>query len=210
MAANNDLVDKKKTKKLFLVTLIVMIALGVDGQVKKHHEKERQNQEKAKMELRARQFAEYILEDVEKQVDKKMDKQTILWYVDEYKKNPKKYDERIKDLMTDSTKYADAIVRDADVIHEYDKRKGKTLAFEEAMKMVESEQALSVGPKMRGEFRMGVSHGEEVIAGIDYEPTGETEVKGANPRRKLKVNKEHLRETSQMLKKYRTAKDMAK
>ena len=210
MAANNDLVDKKKMKKLFLVTLIVMIALGVDGQVKKHREKERQNQEKAKMELRARQFAEYILEDVEKQVGKKLDKQTILWYVDEYEKNPKKYDERIKDLMADSTRYADAIFRDASVIHEYDKRAGKTLAFEEAMKMVEAEEALTTGPKMRGEFRMGYSHGEEVIAGIDYEPTGEMEVKGANPRRKLKVNKEHLKETSQMLKKYRTAKDMAK
>ena len=173
------------------------------------HNKKQEKQAQERKEQRAQEFTKFIIEDVNDLVKSENLKKEISYAVAEYKKNPKKYDKRIAELMQDSAKYADAILRDADFVINH--KDVKAMSFEKALKYIESQQSVVEVNETRKVARqhMGVSHGEEVVAGIDYieEPTGR-KIKVANKSvaRTMKINKGHLKEKTKALAILRAAK----
>lgn len=170
-------------------------------------QKEIEDAKKAKEAQRAHEFADYVIADVREYAFGNKTKQAVREAVAIYEYDPKFWNGYIQELVADSTKYANAIVRDSWVINKL----SPTISFHGALKWVDDQSALVVGPKYRAEYNMGCSHGEEVIASVDYVPTGETEVKGSNKSAeyKMKVNRRHLKEISTKLAIYKAAQNQA-
>ncbi len=206
--------DRDARRKYFFVFLLFAASFGgliwLAKAEKKAREQERvkqqiENAEKAKQAQRAHDFADYIIEDVRAYATPS--KHSIREWCETYKDAPNYWDGRIQDLVSDSTKYANAIYRDAWCI----KKLNPNISFEAALKWIDEQSSVVIGPKYEAEYNMGVSHGEEVIKSVSYVPSGETEVKGSNQSAeyKMKVNKRHLKEISLKLAQLRAGRNLA-
>lgn len=204
--------DKKILNRTILIGALAMlatVAVTIDNNIEENKEKEAQKKEEMAQNKRAAEFAQYLLDDIEKVVDKKTTRQAINDMMEIYKRNPERVDKMIEKAVADSAKYANAIVRDASFIKDK-----KTISFEQAKKIVESQQALVYGPKYRTDVYVHEGaglHGEDVTEYVQ-EPTGEMEVKGSNTsrERKIKINSKHLTNTMIDLGVMRAAKNKAK
>ena len=211
---------------------------GVGSVCKNVSEKKAQRKLEQRNAERGQAFANYVFDDVKTYVLQNMPTQreinSELRYYD-----PKYQDNHIQYLVQDSTKYADAIVRDAPIviagldgtaIYEYRepgtnklvkytpeksfrtalKKHGDTYtSFESAMNNIQSQQALITGP----EYRLEPWPEEEggLRRGYQHIPTGRTIVKGSNTSEayKMKINIEHLRDISKSLAYARAVKAQA-
>jgi hypothetical protein len=201
---------QEKAKEIFYATLVSLFIAGGVWLSNNIKSEEKQKQEDwKKQEVRAQEFTKFLIQDVNDWVKSSDFKKDISYAVDEYKKNPKKYDKYIQELMQDSAKYADALLRDARFV--INSNEMKTASFVEAKKHIESQQSVVEVNETRkvARQRMGVSHGEEVVAGIDYyeEPTGrKISVPNKSPARVMKINSGHLKDKTKKLAILRAAK----
>lgn len=196
------------------IVLVLAVGLGgliwlakVDKKAKEQEEaqKKLEQVEKERQAKRAHDFADYIIEDVRAYAIPS--KRSIREWCENYKFDPGYWDGRIQDLVSDSTKYANAIYRDAWCIQKLH----PNISFESALKWIDEQSSVVIGPKYEAEYNMGVSHGEEVIKSVSYVPSGKTEVKGSNhsAEYKMKVNKRHLKEISLKLAQLRAGRNLA-
>ena len=194
---------QEKAKEIFYATLVSLFIAGGVWLSNNIKSEEKQKQEDwKKQEVRAQEFTKFLIQDVNDWVKSSDFKKDISYAVDEYKKDPKKYDKYIQELMQDSAKYADALLRDAHFV--INSNEMKTASFAEAKKYIESQQSVVEVDEIKtvAQQRMGVSHGEEVVAGIDYyeEPTGrKIKVTNKSPARTMKINKSHLKDKTKIL-----------
>ena len=201
---------QEKAKEIFYATLMSLFVAGgiyLSNSINKTEKQQKEDMQKR--EQRAQEFTNFLIQDINDWVKSGDFRKDISYAMKEYQKNPKEYDKRIQALMQDSAKYSNALLRDAHFV--INSNNGKTMTFAEAKKYIESQQSIIDIDETRtvARKRMGVSHGEEVVAGIDYydEPTGR-KIKGVNKSlaRKMKINKEHLKDKTKRLAILRAAK----
>lgn len=143
-------------------------------------EKANQRQEEERKEVRAKQFAEYIVSEVSKAAQ---NPELSNWSIEYYKRDPKGAERLMKELEADSTKYADAIFRDAGAaLIGVGDRSDNVLTFQEAAARL-------------------AQHG--------FEPMGPGPVSYTGVAHRLDVNRKHLKDTSLELAAIRKAKSMA-
>ena len=229
---NLDEMTQQQRNKLGALIIVIGLGLlvGVCAQ-QRHVEKRAMRKLEQRNAARGRDFANYIFDDVKTYVlqnaptEQEINDRAAYYNADLYK-------DMITSLVKDSTKYANAIVRDAPEIMAYlDKTiifnetvpgKNKTIkkplektfketlkkngnnktSFEEAMKYVQGQQPLVMGPEYRLDPVYGEdSTGDSVILYYDHIPTGKTIVKGSNTSAayKTKVNIRHLKNFSKEL-----------
>jgi preprotein translocase subunit SecG len=210
-----DMKYSKDARNNFLTCVFFVVVFGcafvwlakADKKAKEKEEaqKKLEQVEKERQAKRAHDFADYIIEDVRAYAIPS--KRSIREWCENYKFDPGYWDGRIQDLVSDSTKYANAIYRDAWCIQKLH----PNISFEAALKWIDEQSSVVVGPKYEAEYNMGVSHGEEVIKSVSYVPSGKTEVKGSNhsAEYKMKVNKRHLKEISLKLAQLRAGRNLA-
>ncbi|MDE5616076.1 MAG: hypothetical protein K2I81_04575 [Alphaproteobacteria bacterium] len=195
--------------KILAKILTPIVALFIAAGVGEYTDSEKADEEKKdeRTEQRAQQFAEYIVAEATKTA-----KNPTLsdWAIEYYKRDPNAAEELIKGLEADSTKYANAIFRDArDVLNILERRTDKTISFQEAAAHIQKEPAVTYGPKytMQTEY-VEQSDGDMVAIGARAVPTGQTESKGASKVRKMAINKKHLQKISTDLSVMRKAKSI--
>ena len=230
---------QQQADKAAIIALAVLLGVFLGVALYAEHE---ENRAMRKLEqrnaARGQDFADYVFDDVKTYVLQNQPSQReIARAARGY--NPEFQDKRINGLVQDSTKYANAIVRDAPAIiakldgtyiNEYtqpgqkkpikytdDKSFRLTLrengntytSFDKAMRYVQNQQTLITGP----EYRLEISPEEDggLRRGYEQVPTGRTIVKHYNtsPAYKMKVNIKHLREISKALAYARAVKAQA-
>lgn len=157
-------------------TLIIAIGASAYSKIKEESE---QNKEEERKEVRAKQFAEYIVSEISEAAK---NPELSNWSIEYYKRDPKGAERLIKSLEADSTKYADAIFRDArTALNWVGDRADNALTFQEAAARVAQQGFEPIGP------------GRPADAGITH---------------LLNVNMKHLKDTSMELAAMRKAKSM--
>lgn len=85
---------------------------------------------------RTKDFATYVMDDINSAVARGLDSADIKHIQDVYRDNPQLLAEYIDKLVSDSTFFAHAIERDSRVIKSMDKQAKKTIRFEDALNMI--------------------------------------------------------------------------
>lgn len=174
--------------------IVFMVAFTAQDYKKRGNEK---RQEKARQEQRGKDFANYIINDVREWVPQNMNNQDIEYAAREYKANPQQYDNTMKSLVKDSTKYAKAIFRDAGVINKLDDLEQRTISFEEAMQYVNSQPAEYFVPRQKTVLDVECDGFGNPVVSSEYVKTGDTiSIPNKCPARIIKINKRHLRNLS--------------
>ena len=233
-----DIQKRKDAKLLAIVIAALLVMLGGAELHKNVSEKKAQRKLEQRNAARGQDFANYVFDDVKTYVLQNMPSQRKI-NAEAAHYDPDYQDSHIQHLVQDSTKYADAIVRDAPVvisgldgtrIYEYtmpgDKKptvetlsksfrttlreNGDTYtSFDKAMEHIQSQQALITGP----EYRLEPWSEEEggLRRGYEHVPTGKTIVKGSNTSEsyKMKINIGHLKEICKELAYARAVKAQA-
>ncbi len=157
----------------------IVLALGAIS-YPAEKEKENQRKEEERKEVRAKQFAEYIVAEASRAAK---DPALSDWIIEYYKRDPKGAERTLKALEADSTKYADAIFRDAGLaLIGVGDRDDNVLTFQEAA---------------------------ERLAQHGFEPMGPGPISNTGVAHRLDVNRKHLKDTSMELAAMRKAKSMA-
>lgn len=156
----------------------LLIAIGASAYTKVKEQAE-QRKEEEHQEVRAKQFAEYIVSEVSE-----IAKNPALsdWAIQYCKRDPKRAERMIKALEADSTKYANAIFRDAGAaLIGVGDRADNVLTFQEAAARIARQEFEPIEP------------GRPANSGIAH---------------RLDVNRKHLKDTSIKLATIRKAKSM--
>lgn len=166
--------DVKVLGMVLAPVLAFMLAMGVTSYPV---QKDAANKGYTRQQQRAKQFAEYIVGEVS---DIAKNSAVTDWAIAYYKRDPEKAEQYIKKLEADSTKYANAIFRDAPVaLNEVGDRVDNVLTFQEAANRM-----------ARKPFRPG---SDKRIGSLAHN---------------LNVNREHLKNISVSLAEMRKAKSI--
>lgn len=177
---------------MFICLLIGNIAYNTQ---ERKARKAAQEQEILRKKQRGDDFANYIINDTRKWVVKNQDEDKIMQYIAEYQADPDKYNAKIDSLIQDSTKYANAIFRDAGIINFLDTLPNYA-SFREAMAYVNSQTTEHKYVEKKSTVQVEPDGQGGVVAWSEFVP-GDTIVEyNRTPARILKINKRHLRNIS--------------
>ena len=147
--------DAKDNRVLWLCGLTIA-ALFAYGIIDNHNQKEAEKAEKERIEARTKAFAQYIIDDASTSATNDVRKKKFA-RVRNVARAQQAYNsdilkEMIQNLQADSTKYANAIVRDAPMIHKIDSRAQKEVDFSTAWDIVRNMPKDSYRPKYEYEY----------------------------------------------------------
>lgn len=92
---------------------------------------------KAKQEQRANEFGKFVLQDThETATDDTITVYRLAAFKKIYAENPQLFEQYVKELAADSTKYAHAIIKDGKLINILEKNVGQSLTFDQVMTML--------------------------------------------------------------------------
>jgi len=188
----------EKSKHLDIkIALCVVLACGIAlGIIDHRYKKQEKQKEIARQEQRGKDFANYIIEDTQKWVAENQDVDKITQQAQEYINNPTEYDEQINKLVQDSTKYANAIFRDAGVINNLDLVQKRTVPFEEAIEFINAQKPEYPSVRKKPELHIEYDGFGEMISWVEYVPKDTIVEYNTSPARIMKINKRHLRNIS--------------
>lgn len=173
-----------------IVFISLLMGLGV-YKFDQHLQKRKQN--KARQEQRGKDFANYIISDVRNYVQENINDTDIMNAAKEYNQDSVAYKAHFAQLRQDSTKYADAIFRDAIIINGMDKLQKTSIPFEEALEYVNSQPAEYHVQKTKTYIHTEHDGFGGFTFWTEYIPTDEIIIEPNNsPARIIKINKRHL------------------
>ena len=175
---------------VMIVFMSLLVGLG-NYKFGQHLQKRKQN--KARQEQRGKDFANYIISDIRNSVKENVNDTNIVNAAKEYKQDSVAYKAHFAQLRQDSTKYADAIFRDAIIINGMDKLQKTSIPFEEALEYVNSQPAEYHVQKTKTYIHTEHDGFGGFNVWTEYVPTDEVIIEPNNsPARIIKINKRHL------------------
>ena len=176
------------------VVMVVFISLLLGGVIYRGSNKREQKQKaKARQEQRGKDFADYIICNVRNSVQENINDTDITNAANEYARDSMAYSAHFAQLVKDSTKYANAVYRDAIMINNLDKSQKKQVSFEEALEYVNAQPATYRVKKTKTYIHTDYDGFGEVTVWTEYIPTDEVIIETNNsPARIIKINKRHL------------------
>lgn len=201
--------NRTKSDVYLLRIMAVMAGVGllcISGPIYNAHKKALADKKALKQRnVRSAAFANYIIDDITNQTNTQTPSN---WAMRQYQECPECVGDMIKQLAADSTKYANALFRDADaVLASLDARLEKEISFDEALNLMKAEPAVQYGPEYKMETTWGEwDDGERVAIGQHPVPTGKMESKGASVVRIMEINKNHLKRKTESLADLRAAR----
>lgn len=198
--------NAKANRVLWLCGLGVAVLFAC-GIIDKHNREKAEKAEKERIEARTNAFAHYIIDDAyavaadDVRTNKFARARNVARIYSQYDSDGLK--EYIRSLQADSATYADAIVRDAPIIHEIDGRAEKEVDFSEAWNIVRDMPKDSYRPKYEREY-IEQSDGDVVCTGL--RPIDGTKVyQGASTAGIMTINHRELNKVCKDLILYRQA-----
>jgi len=192
-----------KANRWLIGCILAYVAILGYGAIDKYNKDKAENAEKERTEARAQAFAHYIIDDAYADATHVANTQDASYVRNLAKNNPQELTQWIQNLQADSAKYANAIIRDATIIHEIDNRAGKAVDFATALEIVRNMPKDSYRPKYEREY---VEQSDGDIECVGLRPVEGTKVyQGATQSRILTINQRELKKICTQLIVNRTA-----
>lgn len=187
-----------KYAKVMTIVMLIFIA-ALCGTVIHNRNKKREEmreKEQARREMRGNMFGQYVIQDTRNWVLQNMDEAKINAAAAEYHKDSANFNSEMGRLSQDSTKYANAIFRDAGLINALDDVKKKEVSFQDAMDYIDSQKPTITYAKKKSVVYVEHDGQGGFVAWNEFVP-GDTVVEyNRSPARIMKINKRHLRNIS--------------
>ena len=198
--------DKIIDLALWIAFFAVCIGIGVSHVKEAITEKNKKKQETEIRKQRSDDFANYIISDTKDWVLANLNDNNINVASQKYNTDSVLFNHQMDTLIMDSTKYADAIFRDARIITYLDQEKNKLVPLSAAMDYVDSQKMYRQVVKYKEYHSLEYDGFDGFYTLIEREPVDTIVEYNQTPARILKINKKHLRDVSLDLATRRVAK----